>query len=269
MPGTNLKTEPTRPLVVWQPGRADGTRDGAAEEIPRSDALLIDEDVFDQTPVCDRQALARATAKLMPGVGLFVADERHDGCAWYDALGRITRIGIKWLDGSGAWVERWSGDAPAERRGTERPARLEVAMRIEDAGHAERMELGLRLDVAVANPDDGWPANALLVAAGAECNPVETAEYLADACHVPRDPSFETDSMAHQRAEFVDRQVEALHRLLLPPDEAARRTIEHLAARYLQGAADEIPAESEVRVTLRAKTAPSAALVRRGEELKR
>lgn len=88
-------------------------------------------------------------------------------------------------------------------------------------------------DVAVANPGETWPEDAVLLAAGARLEPDELARLLADACHVPNEPSWETDSVQRQREEFIERHFAIACRLLLPADEVTRRTMDYLVRRHL------------------------------------
>ena len=121
-------------------------------------------------------------------------------------------------------------------------------------------KLYLPADVAVANPDEEWPENGILLATGAKLTPDELAAFLTNACHTPAEPSAETDSRRRQRDEFLDRHFACACRLLLPSDDAARRTIEYLAHRRLAAEARAAAPGRTITITLRPGTAPTALL---------
>ena len=120
--------------------------------------------------------------------------------------------------------------------------------------------LYLQADVAVANPDEEWPENGILLATEAKLTPDELAAFLANACHTPAEPSAETDSRRRQRDEFLDRHFACACRLLLSSDEAARRTIEYLAQRHLAAEAAATAPGRTITITMRPGTAPTALL---------
>ena len=258
MPEENKEIGNALPLIRWRPLCADGREEPAETAVPSSDALLIGEQAGAGTPTCDLHALARSARNGILRNRLFEANPDYEGEAWYDTLAYVNSIAIGWRESKGVWQGRRPGTEGAKQVRRGGPERIAITIAIEETPGGALSELYLPIDVAVGNPEDEWPENSLLVAAGADPDPLEAAEFLADACHVPREPSFESDSKAHQRAEFIDRHFEALCRLLLPPAEAARRIVEHLAGRHLEAAGRQIPAGSEVTLTLRADRPPKA-----------
>ena len=220
-------------LKRWQAETAGGGRRGADRHAtPGRDAILIDTDALGAES-CDLLALAHAAGRAGVLERFFESDETHDGQEWYDALPQVTAMAVEWQETVGASRRRDCGEKPAVRIADCRASTLAVALRIRKTGKETEGEMRVAADVAVANPGETWPEDAVLLAAGARLEPDELARLLADACHVPNEPSWETDSVQRQREECIERHFAIACRLLLPADEAARRTMDDLVRRHL------------------------------------
>lgn len=243
-------------LLPWRPRAADGEPTGPAEHaVVPDNALLVDIDAA----TCDLHAFFRAADRARLGTRLFEANPLHEGEDWYDRLPVITGISLQWREGRDRWRERRCNETPKTPIRGCRPEVLRIEMQIRSKRGTEP-KLYLPADVAIANPDEEWPENGILLATGAKLTPDELAAFLTNACHTPAEPSAETDSRRRQQDEFLDRHFACACRLLLPSDDAARRTIEYLAQRHLAAEARAAAPGRTITITLRPGTAPTALL---------
>ena len=244
-------------LLQWRPRAADGEPAEPAEHASVPDnAFLVDMDAA----TCDLHAFFRAADRAGLRTRLFKANPLHRGEDWYDRLPVIIGIALQWREGCGQWRERGCDEAPETALRGCRPEVLRIEMQVRCKRRTEPRLLYLPADVAIANPDEEWPENGILLATEAKLTPDELAAFLTNACHTPAEPSAETDSRRRQRDEFHDRHFAYACRLLLPSDEAARRTIEYLAQRHLAAEAGATAPGRTITITLRPGTAPTALL---------
>ena len=233
-------------LNRWLPMPADAEQHPKPDTAePGPDAMLVD----CGAELADLHALARAARRARIDTSLFETHAEHEGKAWYDQLPRITEIAIQWREGS-HWRNRPCHRPPETRINGCRPEVLRIELTVAEQGRKRPRRLFLPTEVAVANGDEQWPENGILLAPDADLAPEELVDFLADACHTPGEPSPETDSRRRQREEFVDRHFAFACRLLMPPDEAAKRTLEHLAQRHLANEALNMAPFRTVTVTL-------------------
>lgn len=244
-------------LLQWRPRTADGEPTKPAQHaVVPDDAFLVDIDAA----TCDLHAFFRAADRAGLGTRLFEANPLHVGEDWYDRLPVITGIALQWREGRDQWRERRCDEAPKTPIRGCRPEVLRIEMQVRGERGTERKLLYLPADIAIANPDEEWPENGILLATGATLTPDELAAFLTNACHAPAEPSAETDSRRRQRDDFLDRHFACACRLLLPADEAARRTIEYLARRHLAAEAGTTAPGRTITITLRPGSAPTALL---------
>ena len=233
-------------LNRWRPMPADTEQHPKPETAePGPDAMLVD----CGAELADLHALARAARRARIDATLFETHAEHEGKAWYDQLPRITEIAVQWRT-DGRWRNQRCHMPPATRIDGCRPEVLRIELTVPEQGQKLPKWLFLPTDIAVANGDEQWPENGILLAADADLSPEELADFLADACHTPAEPSPETDSRRRQREEFTDRHFAFACRLLLPPGEAAKRTLAHLAQRHLANEALSIAPFRKVTITL-------------------
>ena len=249
-------------LNFWEPLPAAAEQQGKPRiGQPGPNAILVD---F-QADIAHQHTLARACRNFgidnrIPRVpDLFATDAKHEGDAWYDALPRITEIAIQWRDNDGHWHNRPCHVQPDTRVKGSRPDRVRIELTVTQQ-QQRRKQYFIPTDIAIANGDESWPENGILLATDTRLSPEELVDFLSDACHVPAEPSTETDSRRRQHNEFVDRHFAFACRLLLPPDQAAKRTMEHLAQRHLATAAREMVRGKKITITL-APGAPATATV--------
>ena len=247
-------------LLPWRPRGADGeSMEPAEHAVVPDNAFLVDIDAA----TCDLHAFLRAADRAGLGTRLFEANPLHGGEDWYDRLPVVTGIALQWREGRDRWRERRCDEPPKTPIRGCRPEVLRIEMQIRgERGTAAKL-LYLPADVAIANPDEEWPENGILLATGAKLTPDDLADFLTNACHMPAEPSAETDSRRRQRDEFLDRHFACACRLLLPTDEAARRTIEYLARRHLAAEVESTAPGRTITITLRPRTAPTAVLASR------
>ena len=183
-------------------------------------------------PRADLHSYARAAERSGAIRRIFEPNEEYTGQAWYDGLTRITRVEVEWLK-DGRWYtrENSTGNQPASQGCTVDELIIRASMRT-PGRHSVHTETA-RADVALLSPDDTWPENRVLLSAENTLRPDELVDFLAHACHVPNEPSHETDSQDHQQQEFIDVHYRFACELLLAPDVARLETIEYLANRHL------------------------------------
>lgn len=243
-------------LQAWRPESPANERSDPNEAAPVPDnAMLVTADA----DRCDLHSFGRAARRGRLEKRLFKADPTKNGEAWYDRLPVITGLGIQWRNGR-KWCERRCSQPTETRIKGCRPGFLRIEMTLRQPNGNAPTRVCLPADVAVANAGEEWPENGILLGAGAMLAPEELVDFLADACHTPKEPAAETDSRRRQREEFVDRHFAFACRLLLDADEAAKRTMEHLAQRHLAHEAREIAPGKTITITLR-PGAPAAAVV--------
>ena len=244
-------------LLPWRPPAADAEPTEPAEHaIVPDNAFLVDIDAA----TCDLHAFFRAADRARLGTRLFRTNPLHRGEDSYDRLPIITGIAVQWREGRDRWRERRCDETPQTPIRGYRPEVLRIEMQVRSERGTEPKLLYLPTDVAVANPGEEWPENGILLATDAKLTPDELAAFLTNACHTPAEPSAETDSRRRQRDEFLDRHFACACRLLLPSDEAARRTIECLARRHLAAEVEATAPGRTITITLRPGTAPTAVL---------
>ena len=230
IPETAMNSTPrTTTLRRWAPPPArNAPRQTREQAVPGSNGLLMTAN----EPRADLHSYARAAERSGAIRRIFEPNEEYTGQAWYDGLTRITRVEVEWLK-DGRWYTREdsTGKQPASQGCTVDVLIIRASMRT-PGRHSVHTETA-RADVALLSPDDTWPENRVLLSAENTLRPEELVDFLAHACHVPNEPSHETDSQDHQQQEFIDVHYRFACELLLTPDIAKLRTIEHLANRHL------------------------------------
>ena len=222
-------TPRTTTLRRWAPPPArNAPRQTREQAVPGSNGLLMTAN----EPRADLHSYARAAERSGAIRRIFEPNEEYTGHAWYDGLTRITRVEVEWLK-DGRWYtrENSTGNQPASQGCTVDELIIRASMRT-PGRHSVHTETA-RADVALLSPDDTWPENRVLLSAENTLRPYELVDFLAHACHVPNEPSHETDSQDHQQQEFIDIHYRFACELLLAPDVARLETIEYLANRHL------------------------------------
>lgn len=168
-------------LLPWRPRSANGEPTEPAEHaVVPDNAFLVDIDAA----TCDLHAFFRAADRARLGTRLFEANPLHEGEDWYDRLPVITGISLQWREGRDRWRERRCNETPKTPIRGCRPEVLRIEMQVRSKRGTEP-KLYLPADVAVANPDEEWPENGILLATGAKLTPDELAGFLTNACHTP------------------------------------------------------------------------------------
>ena len=225
---------PPAMLRPWRPSVADVNdwREPGKLATADHDALVM---ACDPEPP-EAQALWRAAERAGIASRLFEADRRLDGYGWYDALDRVTDVGIQ-VAGDGKWMalqdyplpdRAGSGAAPLPSR----PAaiRIELAV-LPAAGHPATLDLPA--DLAFAGKVWSWLDEALpLVTVDSALQPHGLAELLRAGFFSPSDDA-DSDAWETQRDRFDESALHLATRLLLSDEEACRASLAEAVRREL------------------------------------
>ena len=240
----------SEPLQIWKPQCAwEDYPDTQPIRLPANHALLMTDE---EAEVADLHAFHRGAARTVLHEQIFVPDDTYQGQPWYDEMPAIREMRLEWRDHNGAWHQR-----NGARIDHCRPQTLRFTLKIDCPRQDAPGTVRIPTDIAVANPEDPWPPNGLLLPESTFIKPEEIAQFLLDACHVPNDPSTETNSRQQQAADFKTEMYEFACKLMLTGEEAATRIIERLARTHLQSKLRELAPRRQVMISVHPDDEPT------------
>ncbi len=248
---------PPAELRPWRPGIADidDWRDTPSYAPVDSRTLVMAVDPETQ----DQQAFWRAADKAgIAGAGcLFEADTRFEGYAWYDALARVTDLGIKVMEAgvTHALDVLREASGPVSGVPTEpglpdtlaRPDRIDMHLRIE-RGDGPSETMTVPADVAFLGEDGSWVEDARpLVTRDSKLTPMQLTRLL-HASYFSASDDADADSYDTQSARFDQDATHMAIKLLASEDEARKHTIAEAVWRDILWV---MPRDREVSIKVR------------------
>ena len=248
---------PPAELRPWRPGIADidDWRDTPSYAPVDSRTLVMAVDPETQ----DQQAFWRAADKAgIAGAGcLFEADTRFEGYPWYDALARVTDLGIEVMEAGVTHAIDVLREAPDPVSGMPtapglpdtlaRPDRIDMHLRIE-RGHGPSETMTVPADVAFLGEDGSWVEDARpLVTRDSKLTPMQLTRLLHASYFSPSDDAS-ADSYDTQSARFDQDATHMAIKLLATEDEARKHTIAEAVWREILWV---MPRDREVSIKVR------------------
>ena len=248
---------PPAELRPWRPGIADidDWRDTPSYAPVDSRTLVMAVDPETQ----DQQAFWRAADKAgIAGAGcLFEADTRFEGYPWYDALARVTDLGIEVMEAGVTHAIDVLREAPDPVSGMPtapglpdtlaRPDRIDMHLRIE-RGHGPSETMTVPADVAFLGEDGSWVEDARpLVTRDSKLTPMQLTRLL-HASYFSASDDADADSYDTQSARFDQDATHMAIKLLASEDEARKHTIAEAVWRDILWV---MPRDREVSIKVR------------------